>query len=158
MIRIELLDHRNLSVACEIHGILASAHAQEVELFQATHALPPERTTDEIQSSNEYFLGAFREDELLGSISVGPDDEPGQINIASLIVHPEHQRQGLAKSLLTEALRLGNGAAFSVVTGAANAPALALYREFGFVEYRRGTLGPELLVMVKLRRTYSNET
>jgi len=40
---------------------------------------------------------------------------------------------------------------FSVSTGVKNAPALALYKEFGFVAYRYGTIGPEALELVKLR-------
>jgi len=42
---------------------------------------------------------------------------------------------------------------FSVSTGAINSPALALYREFGFVVYRRGAIGLEALELVKLRNS-----
>jgi hypothetical protein len=45
---------------------------------------------------------------------------------------------------------------FSVTTAAKNGPALALYHGLGFSEYRRGTLGPEAIEMVKLRTTRSN--
>jgi ribosomal protein S18 acetylase RimI-like enzyme len=91
------------------------------------------------------------EDQLLGALSLGPDDEPDQINIGSLVVHPQHQRQGIGRSLLAAALRQGEGKVFSVSTGARNTPALNLYREFGFVVYRHGTIGPEALELVKLR-------
>ena len=150
--RIEMLDHRDLAVATAIHRVLTLAYAQEAELLQVRHFAPLARTPEDIQSSTEYHLGALRGQELIGALSVGPDDEPGQINIASLVVHPRFQRQGIGRSLVIEALRLGNGAAFSVSTGARNAPALALYRQLGFVVYRRGTLGPEAIELVKLRR------
>lgn len=155
VIRIEMLDHRHIVVAQRIHELLACAHAQEFKLYQAHQFSPLKQTTDDIQTSGAYFLGALHNDTIVGSISVGHDDEQGQISIEFLAVHPSHQRQGIGKSLLLEALRLGNGAPFSVVAGADNAPALTLYKKLGFVEYRRGTLGTESLVMVKLRRARS---
>jgi len=156
MLRIELLDHRDLAVARKIHAVLVLAHAQESEVIQAVHSTAhpaaPARTVEAIQASAEFYLGALHAEELLGALSVGPDDEPGQINITLLAVAPSHQRQGIARSLLVDALRRGQGAAFCVSTTASNAPALALYREFGFLAYRHGTLGPEVIALVKLRR------
>jgi ribosomal protein S18 acetylase RimI-like enzyme len=102
-------------------------------------------------------LGALRGEELLGAVSIGPDDEAGQLCITSLVVHPAHQRRGVGRALLAEVLRLGPTQVFAVSTGAANTPALALYREFGFVAYRHGTMGKESLPVVKLRRLPSGE-
>lgn len=152
MFRIEPLDHRDLAVAQRIHAVLLLAHAQEASLLQVRDFVPMERGAGDIQASNEYFIGALRGEELLGALSLGPDAEPGQICIASLVVHPKHQRQGVARALMVDALRRGAGFVMAVATGAKNTPALALYRGFGFVEYRRGTLGPEALEIVKLRR------
>lgn len=128
------------------------AYAQEAGLLGVKHFAPLERTREDIQSGTEFYVGALRDDELVGALALGPDDEPGQINIASLVVHPARQRQGIARMLVHEALRRVDGLALSAATGARNAPALALYREFGFVAYRRGTMGPEELEVVKLRR------
>ena len=55
-------------------------------------------------------------------------------------MHPDHQRQGIARRLMRDALQRGAGLMFSVVTGAANRPALALYQGLGFVPYRQGVL------------------
>lgn len=152
MMHIEPLAHHELAVAQQIHAVLLLAHAQEARLLQVSDFVPMARTPEDIQASGDYFLGALRGDTLLGCLGLGPDDEPGQISIASLVVHPAHQRQGVARALMTEALRRGAGMVLSVATAAKNAPALALYRGLGFVEYRRGTLGPEALEIVKLRR------
>lgn len=151
-LRTELLDHRDAAVAHKLHALLVRAHAQETQLLQGAHTAALERTVQDIQSSNEYVLGVLSGDELLGAVSVGPDDEPGQILVTLLIVHPDHQRQGMARSLMRAALSLGQDAAFAVVTTAANTPALALYEQLGFVPYRHGLLGPDQLPMVKLRR------
>jgi ribosomal protein S18 acetylase RimI-like enzyme len=106
----------------------------------------------DLQSSLDFFLGASRSGELLGALGIGPDDEADQLCINSLVVHPNAQRQGTGRALLTETLRRSAGMVVAVSTGELNAPALALYREFGFVPYRRGEIGPEKLGLVKLRR------
>jgi ribosomal protein S18 acetylase RimI-like enzyme len=152
MPRIQPLDHRELGVARRIHALLQLAHAQEADLLGLQCHASAARSTEDIQSSTEFYLGAFDGEALVGATSIGPDDESNQISIASLCVDPTHQRQGIGKSLVAEALRRGATMTFSVSAAANNAAALALYRGLGFVEYRQGTLGPEQLAMVKLRR------
>ena len=152
MIRIEPLQHRDLPTARRLHAVLMPAYTQEAALLGAGDFPPLTRTAEDIQRSGDMHLGALRGDELLGAVSIGPDDEPGQLCITSLVVHPAHQRQGAARALLAEVLRLGPDQVFAVSTGAANTPALALYREFGFVAYRHGVMGADSLPVVKLRR------
>jgi ribosomal protein S18 acetylase RimI-like enzyme len=152
MTRIEPIDARELPVARAIHAVLLLAHAQEARLLKVKEFVPMARTPEDLQRCNALFLGALRGDKLLGCLSLVPDDdEPGQIGIGALVVHPAEQRRGIARQLVSEALRRCAGQVVSVTTGLLNAPALALYREFGFTEYRRGTLGAEELVVVKLR-------
>jgi ribosomal protein S18 acetylase RimI-like enzyme len=154
--KVEILSHRQPAVAAQIHTVLMLAYAQEAALLGVKNFPPLEQTASDIEASDEFFLGCFRDQELLGVISVRLDDEPGQINIASLVVHPAHQRRGVARALLTSALHRAAGAVFSVSTAAQNAPALALYQQFEFEAYRWGTLqgtaGDDALALVKLRR------
>jgi ribosomal protein S18 acetylase RimI-like enzyme len=157
VIRIEPLQHRDGATARRLQAVLALAHAQEAVLLGVQPVEPPGRTAEDLQRSDDLHLGALRGDTLLGAISVGPDDEAGQLCITALVVHPAHQRQGIARALLAEVLRLGTGQVFAVATGAANAPALALYRQFGFVAYRQGCIGAEALALVKLRRAASSD-
>ncbi|MEO8806027.1 MAG: GNAT family N-acetyltransferase [Burkholderiaceae bacterium] len=153
MTRIEPIDQRELSVAQNIHAVLLLAHAQEARLLQVKVFVPMAQKPEDLQQGNAFFLGALRGEALLACLSLVPDDdEPGQIGIGALVVHPDQQRQGLARRLVVEALRRCAGQVVSVTTGALNTPALALYRGLGFVEYRRGTLGAEALEVVKLRR------
>lgn len=152
MPRIRPLDHHEPEVARQIHALLRRAHAQEAErLGRPAHA-GAARAAEAIRSSDEFHLGAFEGDTLVGAASVGRDDESGQIAIVSLCVDPGHQRRGIGRSLVAEALRRGESMVFSVSAAAGNGAALALYRGLGFVEYRRGSLGPGQLAMVKLRR------
>jgi len=149
---IEHLDHRNPSVAKKIHEILVLAYAQEADILQVVHLAPLNQNPEDIQASNEYFLGAFEQDTLVGSVSFSPDEEPDQFLVTSLVVHPEHQRQGTARSLMVKVLALAGGFSTAVAAGAQNVPALSLYRDLGFVEYRSGTIGTQSLRIVKLRR------
>ena len=150
------LDHRDPLVAQQIHAVLTLAHAQEAELLEIKHFRPLERTASDIQSGSDYHLGAFVCQQLVGSLSLGPDEETAQITITSLVVHPSSQREGVGRSLVVEAIRRTDGVVLSVSTAANNAPALCLYRSLGFVEYRWGTVGNENIALVKLRRPRSS--
>ena len=154
---IQPLDHRQRAVAEQIHAVMRPAYAQEAQLLQAQHFPPLGTTVEDVQRSVEFHLGAWSGDTLQGVVSVGPDDEPDQLCIGMLVVHPSAQRQGIARALMQDALRRGAGMVYAVATGAANAPALALYRELGFVAYRQGSMGTAhmgmtQLPLVKLRR------
>lgn len=146
----------HVQVAKQIHAIRALAYAQEANTLQIVDVAPFDQHHEDIQASNEYFLGAFKQDKLEGSVSFAPDDEPDQFLVTSLVVHPLHQREGTSRSLMVEALALTDGFATAVAAGAQNVPALSLYRDLGFVEYRSGIMGAKSLRPLKLRRTRSN--
>lgn len=152
MALIQPLDHRNLVVAQHILDVLLPAYAQEARLLQVEPVEPLQRSVADIQSSPDFYLGASVQDQLMGVLSLGPDDEAGQLCIHMLVVHPQAQRQGLAHLLMQELLRRSQGMVVAVATAAGNAPALALYRKLGFVVYRQGAMGAENLVLLKLRR------
>ena len=158
-LHIHALDHRNAKVAAQIHAVMAQAYVQEAALLQVRDFPPLQRTAADVQASADFFLGARWERlddsadaELLGVLSIGPDDEAAQLCINALTVAPHAQRQGIGRALMQAALLRGQGMDFAVSTAAANAPALALYRGLGFVIYRHGTMGPQALALVKLRR------
>jgi GNAT superfamily N-acetyltransferase len=152
MLLIERLDHRAPSRAGQIHALMALAHRQEAEILQLRHAGALATSRTDIEASASCHLGAFRQDELVGVTVFGPDDEAGQFLVSALVVHPLHQRQGVARALMGEVLLLAGGYTVAVAAGEKNLPALALYRELGFVAYRFGSIGPEAMPLVKLRR------
>ena len=151
-VHVVAVDHRDAAVARRLHAVLVLAHAQESALLQLKTPMPLLRTPADLQAGSEIYLGAFVGDTLVGAVSLARDDEPEQVAIATLVVHPAYQRRGVARALLEAALTLGDGVVFVVQTGALNAPALALYQRFGFTAYRHGQLGPEAVAMIKLRR------
>jgi ribosomal protein S18 acetylase RimI-like enzyme len=151
VVRIEPINSKDPSVADQIRSVFALAYLQEGELLQVRQLAPLERTVSDIQKSSDFFLGAIEGNSIVGTLSLGPDAEPGQISISSLVVHPDFQRQGIGRSLLAAALQRASGFVPSVAACAQNLPALRLYGDFGFVRYRSGILGSENLEVVKLR-------
>ena len=155
MVRIDSINAKDNAVARQIHELSALAHAQE----SAALGIPDRplgegvRTVAHIQHSNELFLGAMAQGQLIGTLSLGPDDEANQIAIATLLVHPAHQRQGLGSLLVAAALQRAQGYTLSVAAGLRNTAAIQLYERLGFVQYRRGLLGPDNIPFVKLRVT-----
>jgi len=151
MFQTERIQHQQPAMAIAIHAILVLAYAQEAALLQIEDGGAFGQTPDEIEHSNHVFIGASRDGVLFGLLSLTEDDETAQTRIALLVVHPEHQRQGIARALLMHTLGESPGGVFSVVAAASNAPALALYQGLGFVAYRRGSMGSGALEVFKLR-------
>ena len=145
------LAHRDPRTAQQILDVLLPAYAQEARLLQHNHFAPLLRSVAQIQASPDWHLGASVDERLSGVLSLGPDDEAGQLSINMLVVHPRAQRQGLARALLLELRQRSQGMVLAVSTAAGNAPALALYRGLGFVVYRQGSIGAEELPLLKLR-------
>jgi ribosomal protein S18 acetylase RimI-like enzyme len=149
--RIQFVDHRTLLTAQQLHAVQMVAYAQEAKLLGASYFPPLERTVDEVQSTDEVFLAAFMSQELVGAASVWPDPEGMGMNIASLVVAPQFQRQGIGTALMASVLASHGSGEITVQTGARNLPALSLYARAGFVELRRWFVGREPLELVKLQ-------
>ena len=153
--RIEPVAQGALTIAEQLHAMQMLAYAQEAQLLGAVHFPPLERTVEEVRSSTEEFLAAFIGEAMVGAVSVWPDQEGMGLNIASLVVAPQFQRQGIGRRLMVTVLAAHGGREFTVQTGAKNIPALALYAQAGFVELRRWFVGRESLELVKLFRPAS---
>lgn len=153
MDRIAPLALADRATALQLHGVLQRAYAQEAQRLGLRDFPPLARSVFDLQASPACHLGAWVDGRIVGGLAFAADgDEPGQWLIESLVVDPPYQRRGWASRLLAAALSRRPQAVFAVATAAANAPALALYRGFGFEGWRRGTIGPQALPLLKLRR------
>jgi ribosomal protein S18 acetylase RimI-like enzyme len=148
---IRLLDHHDLAVAMRIHAIQMAAYAQEAALLGAVSFPPLERQVVDVQRTEGRFLGVFLDGQLAGSLSVEPGSVEHELTISSLTIDPEFQRRGLGRALLAAVIREFAFCGLIVSTGARNLPALALYAQFGFVEFSRRLVGEEQLEVVALR-------
>lgn len=150
--RIQRLDSRDRTVAEGIHEVQMAAYEQEAILLGVRYFPPLERTVEDVQSAPQRFFGAIADGSIVGVVSLESNKGPGSFNIASLVVTPQRQREGIGRLLLAAALEECGNAETTVSTGAKNIPALLLYAEFGFVECGRYVVGSEQLELVNLCR------
>jgi ribosomal protein S18 acetylase RimI-like enzyme len=144
------IDHRNRAVAERIHAIQMAAYSQEARLIGAISFPPLQRTIADVERSGGPFLGAYLDGTLVGVIALEGDSS--SMDISSLVVSPAFQRRGIAHALLSRVVGDFSSRALTVSTGLQNAPALALYAQFGFVEVGRRLVGSEELPVAEFRR------
>jgi len=156
-LRIQQLDPRDRTIAEDIHGVQIAAYEQEAKLLGVRRFPPLERTVEDVQVASQRFFGAIDDGSIVGVVSLESNEGFGSFNIASLVVMPQRQREGIGRLLLAAALGECGNVEMTVSTGARNTPALALYAEFGFVECGRHVVGSEQLELVKLCRKRTSE-
>ena len=84
-----------------------------------------------------FFLGAFRENRLVGSVIASYDRRKGWIN--RLAVDPEERRKGVAKTLVETAesvLRDRGSLIIAVLVEADNSLSIALFQKCGYKVHR----------------------
>ena len=108
-----------------------ASYAVEAELIGPAELPPMRESGEELRGTGETFLGARDGGELLGAVSF--KRAGGTVDIHRLVVDPGAFRRGIATALL-DALeaRERDATHWTVGTGAANAPARALYARRGF--------------------------
>jgi GNAT superfamily N-acetyltransferase len=126
------LDVRDRRQATEVLACQRAGYAVEAELLGFDGIPPLHEALDELMHCGERFLGSYDEEGLAGIVSWErlPD---GTVDICRLVVAPRAFRRGHATALLDELDRAEPAGRFTVSTGTANVPALALYRNRGFV-------------------------
>lgn len=128
----------DLADAAAILDLQKLAYASEAELYQ-DFALPPLlQTLPEIQAdfASHVFLKANSEGVIKGSVrGVMAGDT---CLVGRLIVHPDHQRQGLGTRLMREIeARFALARRFELFTGHKSAGNLRLYARLGYREFDR---------------------
>lgn len=136
--RLELSDADTIRQIWELQRV---AYAVEAELIGYDGIPPLHESPAELRVCGESFLGVDDEAGLAGAVSwTRPDD--GTLNICRLVVHPRAHRSGIATSLLNALDALESAERTVVSTGTANIPALALYRNRGFVPTGEQQIAP----------------
>ncbi|QKE85250.1 GNAT family N-acetyltransferase [Arthrobacter sp. NEB 688] len=83
-------------------------------------------------------LAASVEDEVVGFLMQGVDDEDGSVWLGGILVDARHQGRGVGRAMVTAALdrwaAQAAGAGFALTYDPANTRAAGLYRSLGFVE------------------------
>lgn len=129
---IRLIDNTDPAIAADILRVQIPAYRVEARLMNFDGIPPLQDTAESIQASKETFLGYYAaNDELAGFLSY--EEEHTGYTICRLVVHPDHFRKGIGKSLLHQFMsETGKSQKVTVSTGAKNEPALNLYKMYGF--------------------------
>lgn len=125
------LDQRDSAVAKAIREVQRAAYAVEAELT-GFDAIPPLRESAEVVRTLDLtFLGMYERTQLVAL--VGYTRRGDTVDIDRIAVQPDCFRRGLATRLLETVHRYESDATiFTVSTGRANTPAVALYQQLGY--------------------------
>lgn len=129
---IKKIVHSEISNAEKLHALFQVSYRIEAELLGVTDFPPLHRSISEFQNSTTQFFGLWKEDVLAAAVEI--DQLKNSLDICSLVVHPKYFRQGIARKLLLFVEDYDDFETLIVETGWANAPAIALYKKFGFQE------------------------
>ena len=145
------LDQRDSSVAKAIREVQRAAYAVEAELT-GFDAIPPLRESAEVvRTLDLVFLGMHERTRLVALAGYMRNGDT--VDIDRVAVHPDYFRRGFASRLLTTIHRYEEDAStFTVSTGRANTPAIALYERLGYVIRAHEHL-PEGIEITRLTRT-----
>ncbi|NUT93293.1 MAG: GNAT family N-acetyltransferase [Saccharothrix sp.] len=140
------LDLADEATASAVHRVGLRSYAVEAELI-GSDAIPAlHETVADVRALPLRWLGAHVDGELAGFIAWAREGD--ELDVDRLCVDPSHFRRGLGRRLVSAVLAFG--LPVTVSTGAANAPAVALYEGSGFMP--AGTFQPEPgLVLARFR-------
>jgi GNAT superfamily N-acetyltransferase len=131
MIRIQPLDLTRVAVAERVIAMQRRAYAIEARLIGFAGIPPLHEPLAALQATDERFLGADVDGTLAGAVAYA--SAGATLDITRMMVDPDYHRRGIARALLLAVFEVDpNARTFTVSTGAANAPAIALYTGMGF--------------------------
>lgn len=143
---IQPLDLSDEARTAELLALQRTSYAVEAALIGTSDIPPLKDTPRTLARTGETFYGYFEEGSLVGAISY--KNEKGILDIHRLVVHPDHFRKGIGRSLVAfvEETERASSGKIVVSTGSENHPARSLYLSLGFRETREVEVAPALRV------------
>jgi ribosomal protein S18 acetylase RimI-like enzyme len=140
---IKQLDLADDALAARLLDVQRAAYRVEAALIGFAGIPALTETAADVRASGEVFYGYFVGDTLVGVVSYALDGDT--LDIGRMVVHPDYFRRGIASALL-RCMETVEPAARRIVvtTGAANAPACALYRRHGYTLVEHFTIAGTL--------------
>lgn len=128
-----IIEKASIDNAKEILELQKLAYVSEAEIIDDFTIPPLHQTMDEILSefNDHIFLKAVFDDKIIGSVRVYK--EKSTCFIGKLIVHPDHQNQGLGTTLLQKAeMQFPDVNRYELFTGQKSTKNLYLYGKYGY--------------------------
>ena len=134
---IKKLDNKDQQTAQEIRSLFQASYKIEAQILNiAQSEFPPlKRPLSAFLESDSEFYGFITDNKVAAIVQITRYES--EIDVDSLVVHPEYFRQGLGKKLMLFILDNLNTNAFTVETGLDNKPATSLYEQLGFKEEKQ---------------------
>ncbi len=131
------LENAEQDIAQQIFTVFQRSYHIEAQLI-ATDDFPPlSRSVEHIAQSKTQFYGFIENQHIAAVIEVALEEQ--QLDINSLAVDPDYFRRGIASQLLSCILRELRFSTAVVETAVINIPAINLYQQHGFVEFKKWT-------------------
>jgi ribosomal protein S18 acetylase RimI-like enzyme len=131
------LENADKDIAQQIFTVFQRSYHIEAQLIGTDHFPPLFRSVGHIAHSETQFYGFIENQHIAGVIEVVIEDQ--QLNINSLTVDPNYFRRGIASQLLSFILKELRFSTALVETAVVNIPAINLYQQHGFVEFKKWT-------------------
>ena len=138
------LDLKNQQIRSRLHDVFLRSYQVEADLLQAKDFPPLRRTAEQLPVDGREFVGYWDEpsqdaelDQRVLAAALELSCANDQLDICSLVVHPDFFRRGIASRLIAHVLTGYSWRRAVVETATANQPAVKLYQKFGFRETRR---------------------
>jgi len=127
------------------------AYTGEAAIYDDYSIPPLKQTLQEIQAQfdDHTFLKATINGEIVGSVRARNTSTGCQIG--RLIVHPDHQNQGIGTSLMKRIEDVLLSDRYKLFTGHKSERNLYLYKKLGYREYRRRKIN-DMLTLVFLEK------
>lgn len=135
------------------------AYQSEAELCNNYSIAPLKQTLDELKHEYEYaaFLKAVdKNDVIIGSVRAYAENDT--VYIGKLIVHPNHQNQGIGTKLLHEIEKKFPGYRYELFTSSKSIKNIMLYEKLGYVRFREQIVSPGLTFVYMEKITAQSES
>lgn len=126
------LDLRDPSLAAQVHDVGVRAYRVEAQLIGFEQIPALQETVEQMQARPLRWTAALSPGGHVLAFVAWQVLDHGTLDLDRVCVAPEAFRRGLATALVTHVVEAVDPPRVTVSTGAANAPALALYERLGF--------------------------
>jgi ribosomal protein S18 acetylase RimI-like enzyme len=147
---IKKLSMYQTSIAKEVLIIQKQAYKKEAEWLEVKGFPPLTQTVHDLIDSDDTFWGYYKQDLLVGVISI--EDHRNHIQISRVVVHPDHFGRRIGSQLMDFIIDRYSEKKILVTTGKKNKPALKLYKKYSFSIEKEWDVEKELTLVQLVRQ------